>query len=150
MPSGNRSEVLLPVASFYAAVLLAIPTQLLNWSLSFFLVGITIYYGQVFSNGLGTLPGGPNSNLAVLLFYTIITAIAGLAYFLPLWGKALEKREAEKVDNQDTIQVPLENFNSEEPGDLLRAVQTSLSAQERSLRTMQELVRTIANRERTG
>ena len=148
--SGNHIEVQQhSVASFHAAVLLAIPTQLLNWSLSFFLVGVAIYYGEVFSNQLGTLPG-PNSNLAVFLFYMITTAIAGLGYFLPLWGKALEKREAEKIRDQNMIHAPLKNLNSNEPGELLRALQSSLSAQELSLKTMQELVKAVTTQERNG
>ncbi|CAF9911249.1 MAG: hypothetical protein GOMPHAMPRED_007355 [Gomphillus americanus] len=149
--SGSRSEVLrCSIASFHAAVLLAIPTQLLNWSLSFFLAGIAIYYGEVFSNQLGTLPG-PNSNLAVFLFYMITTAIAGLGYFLPLWGEALERREAEKIRDQNVIHVPLENISIPTGSvELLRALQSSLSAQELSLKTMQELVKAVTNQERNG
>lgn len=89
----NRDVTISAVASFSAVMMLVAPSQLLNWSLCSFLVGVGIYYGQVFSAGLGMLQG-QNANLAVLLVYIVATIGAATEYFLPLLGKALERYES--------------------------------------------------------
>lgn len=81
------SETIIP--SFNAALLLVIPSILLNWSSIALLVGIGIYYGIVYTENLGALRGD-NSNLAILLVYVLFTIGAILSYILPWWQKALE------------------------------------------------------------
>lgn len=51
------STIKLQIPSYGSALLLAAPSQLLNWSLTSLLVGIGIYYGLVYSEDLGALRG---------------------------------------------------------------------------------------------
>lgn len=77
------------IPSFNAALLLVVPSILLNWSSVTLLIGIGIYFGMIYAENLGSLRGN-NSNLAILLVYVLFTSGALLGYLWPLLQKALE------------------------------------------------------------
>lgn len=93
------SDVWYEFPSYYSALLLIAPGQLLNWSVSSLLVGIGVYYGLIFTENLGTLRG-TNANLAVLLVYILFTAGAVATFVLPDVAKLLETMSSE-LDSED-------------------------------------------------
>jgi len=78
-----------PIPSLASALLLTYPAQLLNWSLSFLLIGVGVYYGIVYTEDLGQLRGS-NANLAVLVVYVCAAIVALGSYQGPLFRKELE------------------------------------------------------------
>lgn len=84
---GTYEEQIIP--SCNAAILLVVPSILLNWSSISLLIGIGIYYGLVHAGNLGSLRGN-KSNLAIFLVYVLFTVGAVLIYVVPLFQKVLE------------------------------------------------------------
>jgi uncharacterized membrane protein YedE/YeeE len=72
------------VPSLYAAILLVLPSQLLNLSLGAFFVGLGIYLGFLCTRDLREV-AGPESALAILIFYIVSTAVFLGMYGIP-WG----------------------------------------------------------------
>lgn len=83
----THNEYVIP--SYNAALLLVLPSILLNWSSIALLVGIGIYYGIVHTENLSSVRGD-NSSLAILLAYVLFTSMATASYFLPWLQKRLE------------------------------------------------------------
>lgn len=81
--------------SYSSALLLVVPSQLLNWSSSSLLIGIGVYYGLLYTKHLGELRGD-NANLAILLVYVLFTSGAVASYFWPWWRQRLEAADAAK------------------------------------------------------
>jgi hypothetical protein len=90
------------IPSFYSALLLVAPLQLLNWSLVSLLVGVGIYYGLVFTNALGETRGA-HANLALLLVYTVFTSIALASFVMPSLLKLSETSDWAK-QNSDRLE----------------------------------------------
>ena len=94
------------IPSLSAAMMLVAPIQLLNWSLLSLLVGIGIYYGLLFTQGLGTLHG-KDPNLAILLVYVIFTTGAVASFALPALSDILGMtRKAAEIIEKKTGKPP--------------------------------------------
>lgn len=83
----THKEYIMP--SYNAALLLVLPSILLNWSSIALLIGIGIYYGIVHTQHLSSVRG-QNSSLAILLVYVLFTLGAFASYILPWLQKQLE------------------------------------------------------------
>lgn len=143
-----RDEYDIEIPSFISALMLVAPSQLLNWSIVAFLVGIGIYFGIVFTERLGDLRGA-NANLAVLLAYIIFTTVALLLYFVPAIWKTLQyaktftdANEAEMKQVLDHVETKLRASHSRtaDPTTLQEALQASVDAQRASLRAQEALL----------
>ncbi|THX48282.1 hypothetical protein D6D06_09183 [Aureobasidium pullulans] len=84
-------------ASFNAAFMIKVPSLLLNWSVSAFLIGLGIYLGCLWIPDTSASRKRDGS-LGVLLFY-IATTIGGLLlYFVPAACKFLEMLPIKRLD----------------------------------------------------
>lgn len=79
------------------------PLQLLNWSLVSLLIGIGIYYGQIFTRELSTLHG-EHASLAILLVYIVFTAAGLMMFAFPSVLCALSITKGAKESLQRKIQ----------------------------------------------
>lgn len=77
------------VPSINAALMLVTPSQLLNFSLGAFLIGLGIYVGFLYSQNLGEVRG-KDSALAVLIVYILFTSAFLMLYGYPAGMKTLE------------------------------------------------------------
>lgn len=96
------------VPSYNAALLLILPSILLNWSSIALLIGIGIYYGIVHAEKLSSVRG-EHSSLAILLVYVLFTLGASLSYVLP-WSQKL-------LESTTPAQSAPEQSSKDEPGD---------------------------------
>ena len=76
-------------ASFNAALMIRIPSLLLNWSVGAFLVGLGIYLGSSWTQRLDASQH-QSSSLGVLITYIVVTGIGLLLFFVPMLLKYLE------------------------------------------------------------
>lgn len=91
------------VPCYSSALLLVTPLQLLNWSLASLLIGIGIYYGQMFTQNLSTLRG-EHASLAILLVYIVFTAGGLIMFAFPSVLYALSNTKGAKESLQRKIQ----------------------------------------------
>lgn len=99
------------IPSYGAAIQLAAPIQLLNWSLFSLLVGIGIYYGLSFAerlatrseDGSETAERGRNADLALLIVY-VAFAVGGLMSFVvPTVLHLLERTTSANAGMQEQL-----------------------------------------------
>lgn len=92
--SAHRWEV----ASCYAAMMLVIPNRLLTLSLSYFIIGLGIYLGRLYTKNL--IPTYGSGSLGILIMFIATTVLALLGFYIP---RAMKNQEVWALDRYEEL-----------------------------------------------
>ena len=82
--------------SAFSAIMLIVPMNLLRLSLNAFLIGLGIYFGEVYTRNL--IPSYKSGNLAMLIIFVLITTLGVSMYYIPEGFKKLEEAPLERYN----------------------------------------------------
>jgi hypothetical protein len=152
--ANNNNEI----PSLTAAAALTAPSRLLNVSILSLFIALGIYLGCVYTAKLGTLKGS-NANLAVLLFFIIVSALAFSELYLPLQSKRTDQLTASLARQEDRLRssnnrghniglmATIASSKTSETKDILReALKASIRAQEESLKAQNVILELLDSR----
>ena len=138
------------IPSLTAAATLIAPCRLLRLSIMSLFVALGIYLGSVYTAKLGTLKGS-NANLAVLLFFVLISALAILEVFIPMnnrqvdditaslernpVGRGFQLRKSDSIRHSTDMTAAIASSETSEIGGVIReALKASIRAQEENVK----------------
>ncbi|OJJ69771.1 hypothetical protein ASPBRDRAFT_640027 [Aspergillus brasiliensis CBS 101740] len=137
------------VPSLTAAAALTAPSRLLNVSILSLFIALGIYLGCVYTAELGTLKGS-NANLAVLIVFIIVSALAFSELYIPLQNKDIDQLTASLERKEEWLQSSsnsrhniglIATGETSDTRDILRdALKASIRAQEESLKAQKAIL----------